>query len=135
MPTISVFLFQANRTYSTLTWSWMQLSLHYCLSINQWRVHEAKYLPLTKVTQLQSHRISQWPSYLKVPVFAELGMCDIILNQLLPSKYCLLSDHTNVTCDLQLMSPVQKFRYIHHSQVISYTFLVADCQSSTAALS
>ena len=35
------------------------------------------------------------------------------------------------------MSLVQRLRYIHHSQatVISYTFLVADYQSSTVTLS
>jgi len=46
-------------------------------------------------------------------------------------------DHTNVYNDLQLLSLLQRLRYVHHSQAtpISYTFLVADYWSSTATLS
>ena len=52
-------------------------------------------------------------------------------------KFSPLSDLTNVSHDLKLLSLVQRLRYVYHSQAtpISYIFLVADYWSSTATLS
>ena len=48
-------------------------------------------------------------------------------------NYCPFSDQINVVCNLQLLSVVNKLRYVHHSQATStsYTFTVADYRSST----
>ena len=56
MPIISAFLYQANRAYSTLTKQVEAVMIEVStvqapiLRTNLQRVHEAKYLPPTKVT-------------------------------------------------------------------------------------
>ena len=65
-----------------------------------------------------------------------LGICYFFTtaNLSYDQKYFPFGDNTNVTCNLQLFSFVQRLMYVHHSQAtISYTFLVADYRLSTPA--
>ena len=108
---------------------------------NVWRAHEVKYLPPKKwPTIALDFTMTKTSCFnMKVLVFAEPGhmqpfsSTENLNNDL---KCCPFSDHTNVSCNLQLLSLVQILRLVHHSQAtsISYTFLAADYRSSTASL-
>ena len=81
MPTISAFLSQANRAYSTLARQLEAVIIEVStlqalrLKTNPWRVHEVKYLPPTKVTYSHTGFHNGQASYfnMKVLVFAEPG--------------------------------------------------------------
>ena len=79
ISTILAFISHANRAYSTLTRQLetviTELSMAQVLWLrtNPWRMHEAKYLPLTKATCGHTGFYNGQASYLKVLVFAEAG--------------------------------------------------------------
>ena len=57
---------------------------------------------------------------MKVLAFAEPGHLQFLLkhcyyNLSYDQQYCPFSDQINITCDLQLLSLVQRLRYVHHS--------------------
>ena len=88
MPTILAFLSQANRAYSTLTRQLEAVIIAVSmvqvlrLSTNPQRVHEAKYLPTTKVTYGHAGFHNDQASYfnMKVLVFAEPGHMQFFFN-------------------------------------------------------
>ena len=82
MSTISAFLSQANRAYETLTRQLKAVIIELYtvqalrLRTDPWRVHEAKYLPPTKVTYSHTGFHNGQASYfnMKILVFAEQDM-------------------------------------------------------------
>ena len=84
-------------------------------------------------------RLISWISNLnmKVLIFAKDENMWFFKTTAYDWKFSPFSDHTNISHELQLLSFLQRLRYVHHSQAtpITYTFLVADYWSSTATLS